>query len=206
MNVYVESNFVLEQALEQEQCESCERLIGMASAGSVQLVVPAFSFAEPHGALLRTKNARFRLRDELLPHLRELARSRSHRELSGNLHGLAQLLAGSAELERRGLQRTIQRMLKVVQVIPLDAPVLHHAGKIEAALEMPAPDSIVLASVMSHLAKTKPAESCFLNRNTKDFDDASVLEMLNEYGCKLFGRFDEGLRYIAARLAHTSTD
>jgi hypothetical protein len=27
MNVYVESNFVLEQALEQEQCESCEELI-----------------------------------------------------------------------------------------------------------------------------------------------------------------------------------
>jgi len=27
MNVYVESNFVLEQALEQEQCESCKELI-----------------------------------------------------------------------------------------------------------------------------------------------------------------------------------
>jgi hypothetical protein len=196
MNVYVESNFVLEQALEQEQCESCEQLIGMASAGSVQLVVPAFSFAEPHGALLRAKNARFRLRDELLPHLRELARSRAHRELSGILHGLADLLAGSAKRERIGLQRTIERMLKVVQVIPLDAHVLDHAGKIEAALEMPAPDSIVLASILSHLAKTKPAESCFLNRNTKDFDYPNVREMLSEYGCKFFGRFDEGLRYI----------
>jgi hypothetical protein len=30
MNVYVESNFVLEQALEQEQCESCEELIRIA--------------------------------------------------------------------------------------------------------------------------------------------------------------------------------
>jgi hypothetical protein len=27
MTVYVESNFVLEQALEQEQCESCEALV-----------------------------------------------------------------------------------------------------------------------------------------------------------------------------------
>jgi hypothetical protein len=67
MNVYVESNFVLEQALEQEQCESCERLIGMASARSLQLVIPAFSLAEPHGTLLNKKNARSRLDNDLRP-------------------------------------------------------------------------------------------------------------------------------------------
>jgi hypothetical protein len=101
MNVYVESNFVLEQALEQEQCESCEQLIGMASAGSLQLVIPAFSLAEPHGTLLRTKNARSRLSNELLPHLRELARSRGYREVSANLHELADLLTRSAETRAR---------------------------------------------------------------------------------------------------------
>jgi len=30
MTVYVESNFVLEQVLEQEQCESCEALVKIA--------------------------------------------------------------------------------------------------------------------------------------------------------------------------------
>jgi hypothetical protein len=103
MNVYVESNFVLEQALEQEQCESCEQLIGMASAGAVQLVIPAFSLAEPHGTLLRTKNARSKLRGELLPHVRELARSRSYREAAANFDELADLLLRSAERERAGL-------------------------------------------------------------------------------------------------------
>lgn len=38
MNVYVESNFVLEQEAEQEQCESCEELIRLAAAGSIRLV------------------------------------------------------------------------------------------------------------------------------------------------------------------------
>ena len=64
---------------------------------------------------------------------------------------------------------------------------------------MSAQDSIVLASVLSHLGDT--TESCFLNRNTKDFDRPDIREMLDEYGCKFFGRFDEGLRYIEARLA-----
>jgi hypothetical protein len=206
MNVYVESNFVLEQALEQEQCESCEQLIGLASAGSVQLVIPAFSLAEPHGALLRTKNARSRLRNELLPHLRELARSRAYREVSANFDELADLLLRSTERERAGLQRTIERMIKAAQVIPLDSRVLDMAGSIESGFGLSAQDSIVLASIVSHLAETKPAESCFLNRNTKDFDGPDVRETLDQYGCKFFGRFDEGLHYIEARLAKSGSD
>jgi hypothetical protein len=202
MNVYVESNFVLEQALEQEQCESCDRLIGMASARSLQLVIPAFSLAEPHGTLLNKKNARSRLENDLRPQLRELARSRAYREVSANFEELADLLTSSAERERAGLQRTIELLLKAAQVIPLDSSVLDMAGDMEASYELSAQDSIVLASVMSHLAKTKPDESCFLNRNTRDFDHPGVRKILDEFGCKFFGRFDEGLRYVEARLAN----
>ena len=48
MTVYVESNFVLEQALQQEQSESCDSLVRLAEAGDISLVIPAFSLAEPH--------------------------------------------------------------------------------------------------------------------------------------------------------------
>jgi len=77
MNVYVESNFVLEQALEQEQCESCEELLRLASAGSIRLVVPAFSLAEPHIALMRRESERSRLRSELQRNSRKTAAARS---------------------------------------------------------------------------------------------------------------------------------
>src|SRR6266404_7121600 len=89
MNVYVESNFVLEQALEQEQCESCEELISIATAGSIHLVVPAFSLAEPHIALMRRGNERSRLTAELQKHVSELGRSKRYREASGNFNDLA---------------------------------------------------------------------------------------------------------------------
>jgi hypothetical protein len=72
MNVYIESNFVLEQALEQKQCDSCEQLIGMAYSGAFQLIIPAFSLSEPHGTLLNKKNARSRLENDLRPQLREI--------------------------------------------------------------------------------------------------------------------------------------
>ena len=53
MNVYVESNFVLELALLQEQSASCEEILGLCEAGRVQLVVPAYSLAEPYETLVR---------------------------------------------------------------------------------------------------------------------------------------------------------
>jgi hypothetical protein len=131
-----------------------------------------------------------------------LARSRAYRKISANFEELADLLTSSAERERAGLQRTIELLLKAAQVIPLDSSVLDMAGDMEASYELSAQDSIVLASVMSHLAKTKPDESCFLNRNTRDFDHPGVRKILDEFGCKFFGRFDEGLRYVEARLAN----
>jgi hypothetical protein len=200
MNVYVESNFVLEQALEQEQCESCEQLIRIASTGSIRLVIPAFSLAEPHIALLRKGNERSKLSAELQRHLSELGRSRPYREAPGDFSELAAVLVRSAERERLGLQKAVEGILKTAEVIPLDSDIFYRAGGIQVALDMSAQDSIVLASIVFHLSETEPAESCFLNRNTKDFDDPNVREILDGFGCKLFARFDDGLRYIEAHL------
>ena len=61
-------------------------------------------------------------------------------------------------------------------------------------------DAIVLASVLAHLDLHNPAESCFLNRNSKDFDNPDVREGLDARGCKYFSEFEKGLRYVVARI------
>jgi hypothetical protein len=200
VNVYVETNFVLEHALEQEQCESCEELIRLASAGSIRLVVPAFSLAEPHIALMSKDKARSRLIKDLENHISELGRSRPFREELGSFRDLTALLSGSAKRERAGLQRAIDEMLLAADVIPLDYDVFRFADQMQAVRDMSAQDSIVLGSIVLHLAKAESAESCFLNRNSKDFDDPTVREMLDSFNCRFFARFDDGLRYIEARL------
>ena len=43
MNVYVESNFVLELAFLQEQSSSCEEILSLAEGGRIQLVLPGYS-------------------------------------------------------------------------------------------------------------------------------------------------------------------
>lgn len=48
MRVYVESNFVLEIALEQEQHRACEDLVRLAEDAAIELVLPSFALLEPY--------------------------------------------------------------------------------------------------------------------------------------------------------------
>ncbi len=87
-----------------------------------------------------------------------------------------------------------------LEVIPLDAAVLGSAAKMEIAYGLSGRDAIVLASVLAHLHTTVPAESCFVNRNTKDFDDPDIRERLEALHCKFFPKFAPALAYILTRL------
>ncbi len=58
----------------------------------------------------------------------------------------------------------------------------------------------LLASVMADLDARKPEEACFLNANSKDFDDPDVVDMLAQRGCKIFFSFDDCLSYIRSHL------
>ena len=201
MNVYAESNFVLETALEQDECESCNEIIRLASAGHLRLVVPAFSLAEPHQAIADKAKARSRMRDDLRTHLNELARSRPHREIPATFDALAAALIASAEFEREGLRRAVSQLLQTAQIIPLDAAILNSAAPIEIAYGLSGQDAIVLASVLQHLEANAPEESCFLNRNSRDFDDPDILERLDALRCRFFPRFTPALGWISSRLA-----
>jgi len=200
VNVYVESNFVLEQALEQEQSESCGELIRIAGAGAIHVFIPAFSLAEPHIALMHKGNERSRLIPELRKHLSELGRSKPYQKDSNTFAELTSLLINGGESERARLQVAVDGILNAAEIIPLNSEVFHEAKGFQLAFDMSFQDSIVLASVVRHLTDTKPTESCFLNRNTKDFADPNIRDMLDQLGCRFFGRFDHALDFIEAHL------
>lgn len=203
MMVYVESNFVLEQALQQEECDSCAEIMDLASKGRITVVVPAFSLAESHVAISAKEKARAKLGYELRTHLSELGRSKPHRAVPATFESLASVLIASAQFEREGLRRTISELLEAAQVIALDAAILRSAADMQAEYGMSDQDAIVLASVLAHLDLHHPVDSCFLNRNTKDFDDPDIRERLETRGCKFLAKFEDGLRYVIGR---SSTD
>jgi hypothetical protein len=112
MNVYVESNFVLEHALEQEECETCLEIVRLAGNRQLKLVIPAFSLAEPHQAIFSKAKTRSRLGEDLRVQLGELGRSRRHREVPGTFDALAAALIASAQFEREGLRRAVPELIE----------------------------------------------------------------------------------------------
>ena len=200
MTVYVESNFVMEQALQQEQCEACDRIAELASSGTITLVIPSFSLAEPHQALALKKKTRNRLSNELRTQIVEIGRSRQYRGILDNFAALTSVLIQSGEEQRDGLQNTIRSLLTTAEVVPLDAEILLRASTLESKLGMSGQDAIVLASVLRHLQATSPLESCFLSRNSRDFDDPGVRDELDRFGCRYFAQFETALHHIVERV------
>ena len=88
MTVYVESNFVLELALLQEQHESCDRVVSLASENRVRLVVPAYSLVEPYETLTRFFKKRQAIGEEVRAELRQLGRSAPYEEQTAALEDL----------------------------------------------------------------------------------------------------------------------
>lgn len=193
MTVYVESNFVIEQALQQEQCNSCDEIVAMARSGTLSLAIPAFSLAEPHQALAAKEKGRKRLNSELRAHLLELGRSVPYRTVPEDYGPLASILTESADWERAGLRQAIAGLLESAGVMPLNAEILVQANSLQDELGLSGQDALVFASVMTHLRRTQPTESCFLSRNSKDFDDPDIRERLQLFGCRYFASFDQAL-------------
>lgn len=101
MNIYVETNFVLEVVFQQEQSLSCEHILQFCEAGQAHLIIPAYSLAEPHEKLPRQAKSRRDLQQSLDTELRQLARTTSYTTRIASIQDIARLLIQSNEEEQQ---------------------------------------------------------------------------------------------------------
>lgn len=203
MNIYVESNFILELALFQEQSGSCGNILKLCETGRAQLVVPAYSLAEPYETLVRRHRQRNRLRAELNAELHQIARSTSYADRLSGFRDLTALLSHVAEEDSRSLEEVRSRLIKIANLIPLDRSVLNSAGEYRERYGFSPQDAFVYASVLLHLQqdRTSTLTSCFLNKNYRDFEDQRIERELEGLNCKFLPRFDSGYQFILNALA-----
>jgi predicted nucleic acid-binding protein len=197
--VYVESNFVLEIAALQEQHVACEEILKRGEEGAIRLVLPAFSVAEPFEVVQRRSTERRSIQDQLSKQLAQLSRTAILAERLRNAADVAALLTESSIQERNRLGDTLIRVLGVAEVIPVGAATLRAAIRAQGERELAAQDSVIYASVMDHLASSRPGPRCFLNRNAKDFLTPAILEDLRRFDCRLLSSFTDGLALIQAQ-------
>jgi len=172
MNVYVETNFVLELSLLQEEHESCERIIALCESGGAKLILPAYSLAEPNETLKKSSLKRGQLADTVKDELKYLTRSASYKDETKTLEAVVDLFARSAIEERQRFTNTRQRLLQAAEIIPLDSTILISAVACEQQYRLSPQDALVFASVLQNLnIATSP--SCFIDRD-KHFANSDI--------------------------------
>jgi hypothetical protein len=131
VNIYVETNFVLELTFEQEQCSSCEQILKLCEAGEAKLIVPAYSLAEPHEKLSRQARSRRELQQSLDGELRQLLRTAPYASRIKSIQDIASLMIQSNEEERHRFIQCRDRLLKVGKTVALNANILSETASYE---------------------------------------------------------------------------
>ena len=202
MNVYVETNFVLELAFLQEQRSACRSLLDRAAAGSISLLIPAYSLVEPFETIHRRHRRQNEVQRRLEAELDQLSRTSEYSDRALELRVKAsQLLSISRSNEEHRLDAICRELVEHGHVLPLTPEILIAAAEWASSCGMSRQDAIVLASVLAHRESVSQDASLFLNRNSKDFQTQEILEALESSHCKLLVSFEDGAAYLDARLA-----
>jgi predicted nucleic acid-binding protein len=200
VNVFVETNFVLELALEQADAPSCEALLDLAQKGAIRLLVPAYSFIEPHEMLTRRHRDREALRFQISTELKQLGRSASLAERVAASQEVVQLLADGTQYETSRIEEVKDRLWSIGEVLACDASVLRASWPVRYLFDLSPQDAVIYASIRLRLDTDHAAPSCFASRNPADFDDPELRKDLASRNCKYFASFATALDYIRHEL------
>ena len=193
MIVYVETNFLLEIAFQQESYQSCEEIIRFASSGSISLVLPSCSIAEAYLGWHGVTSRRHKFQAELQNHLREMSRSAAYRGLVDQYRNVLEALVAGREESRNHLLAVIASVEADGTTIPLTTEILLLVDLHEDAYSLSPQDALVLASVKSH-AEQRSGPKCFVTKD-KDFNKPAIREELG-VECELLMNFDAAVAYI----------
>jgi hypothetical protein len=198
MIVYVESNFVLEVALEQEQAFAAEAILKLLETGKIEMAFPCFAISEPFTTVMNRDKERAALHRSLDRTLRQLQRSEPHKQIILDLQPALQVLKDAINRELDLLHMTVGRLLNAGKSIELDEACLKQAVVYQTRFGLKPQDSIIYSTVIADL-QTRPSgeTKCFLSRDKEAFlTDLEIKTELASYNCRYIGSFVDGLSFI----------
>jgi predicted nucleic acid-binding protein len=192
LTVYVESNFVLELALGQEQATAAESILASAERREVALAVPWFSLAEPFSTVERRSRDRDQFIGQMKRHLQDLRRSQ-HRRVEARALALgADRLTRVNTSEADDLIVFVGRLVNAATVIPIEAPVFERAMDYRARFGFSPQDALVYAAVVRHLTSAAaPGPHVFVTTDQSDFKDRGIARELRALDCQLVFEFSD---------------
>jgi predicted nucleic acid-binding protein len=200
LTLYVESNFVLEIALGQEQAAAAEKLLDAAETGEIEIAIPGFSLSEPFSRVTRTNRERSRIASQFDDHVNQMARSAPHHSEVKSLREIPSLVATIIRRETDLLIHTIERILAVSRQLNLNLETFNNAMTLRKTSGMTPEDAIVIELVIADLLHNPSNQRhLFANRNRKDFSEPAIASSLSNLGCDLVWSFDNAAKVLGVR-------
>ena len=204
MVVYVESNFVLEIALEQEQSSAARSILSLAESRQIELAYPSFVLSEPFENISRARRERNDLQVSLLKTFSYLKRSEPYKGIMLDSGPTISVLRDAYGRQKDLLDATFDQLIGVGRCISIDLSIFREALAYQRGLYLSPQDSIIYSAIVADLkGQAQDETKCFLSRDRKAFgrnDDRSVKGELEEYNCRYIGNFSQGLDFIRSSL------
>jgi len=203
---YVESNFILEIALQEAEGIEAEAILRLAEAGDIELKMPDVSLREPFSTITRRRNERQVLAGSLHQEVRRFARSTLRESIETAIQPAIASLLAVFDQQLALLDGTLTRMLRLGPLVSTDAAVYEESVRYRQAHGLRSEDALIYAAVMKDLRARAQSDTCvFLNRNAKDFASPDIAVELQSHNCRFISRFPDGLRFLRSALRGRTT-
>ena len=151
MNIYVETNFILELVYKQEQYAICEKILEICESKKANLIIPAYSLLEPHEKLIRQANEHLKLQELFNTELRELSLTKSYQNRLDSIENMRSLIVQSNQEISENFAKYRESLLKIAEIIPLNDDILFQSASAEENYNLSPQDALVYTSVFTHL-------------------------------------------------------
>lgn len=199
MIVYVESNFVLEVVLGQEQVRAALGILDKARGNEIRLAVPAVSLIEPFWAIEKKEKERELLVTQLSSLRQDLLRSDARASLSNSLQSVGDSIRKLHRDHVKRLRDLIQEISVVAEVLVLSERLLLDAMVIDSRAGLGLLDSLVLASIAEHLSSLTVGETKAFATRDKDLCEVARRSEIAKYDCECIPDYLDALRFLQAR-------
>jgi predicted nucleic acid-binding protein len=201
MIVYVESNFILEVVLQQEQAGAAEEILRLAEERRIEIVFPTFSLIEPYWTIEHRGKQRESLCKDLGVELNQVRRSATHKELVSNLESARQTMLKLERHEHNSLESTTRRILSIGKAVEIGQHVFEGALAHQGRYGLSLLDAVVFSAVLSDLVRRgDPGPKCFVSKDKGDFFDPGVGAELTSHNCRYISSFEDALKFIRSQL------
>lgn len=163
IRIFVETPFVLQLALRQEHSATCTRLLDLADAGEIELVVPLLALVEPLGTLRHRVSKNIERNNRWRGEAHDLARTNEphYRQAAQALQDAGLHTAQMDDEERRNLNEVIARLWKSARVALPSATTFQTAFELEAkgqtGRDQTGIDALAIATILED-ARLAPPE------------------------------------------------